>query len=91
MLLEKLERIPWEEYFDLEMIKTDLLFRESKQQQEHLEEELKAAKQEWREAKQYFNLVSDPDLVEHAIYVLEAAEKKYNYLLKQKKKERKSS
>ena len=91
MLLEKLERVPWEEYFDLDMIKSNLLCRESESQQRYLEEELEAAKKEWQEARQYFNLVSDPDLVEHAIYLLEAAEKKYNYLLKQKKKKRESS
>lgn len=40
------------------------------------------ARQEWLAAKSYFNAVSDPDLVDYAIHLVEAAEKKYMYLLK---------
>lgn len=40
------------------------------------------ARREWATAVQYFESVSDPDLVDHAIYVMEAARKKYVYLLK---------
>lgn len=40
------------------------------------------AKQEWQDAKKRFNEVSDPDLVDYAIYALEAAERRYIYLLK---------
>lgn len=40
------------------------------------------ARREWVSSKQYFESVSDPDLVDHAIYVMEAAQKKYVYLLK---------
>lgn len=40
------------------------------------------AKQEWQDAKRRFNEVSDPDLVDYAIYALEAAERRYVYLLK---------
>jgi hypothetical protein len=35
----------------------------------------------------YLDSVTDPDLVDHAIYSMEAAEKKYIYLLKQAKKD----
>lgn len=45
------------------------------------------AHQEWEEAKALFNEVRDPDLVDHAIYAMEAAERKYVYLLRQAKKE----
>lgn len=45
------------------------------------------AREEWLAAKNYFEVVSDPDLVDHAIYVLEAAERKYMYLLKRAKTE----
>ncbi|WP_078811038.1 DUF2508 family protein [Selenihalanaerobacter shriftii] len=41
------------------------------------------ARQEWLEARQYFERVNDPDLIDYAIYSLEAAESKYNYLLKE--------
>lgn len=45
------------------------------------------ARDEWMAAKNYFDAVSDPDLVDHAIYLLEAAERKYMYLLKRAKNE----
>ncbi|MGD9155754.1 MAG: YaaL family protein [Bacillota bacterium] len=45
-------------------------------------EELRLAQQEWGYANQYFNLVSDPDLVDLAIYYMGVTEKKYLYLLK---------
>jgi len=41
------------------------------------------ARTDWLTARAYFESVSDPDLVDHAIYLIEAAEKKYMYLLKQ--------
>jgi len=48
-----------------------------------LAEALADAHQEWQAAQNYFENVSDPELVDHAIYLLEAAEKKYTYLLRQ--------
>lgn len=45
------------------------------------------ARDEWLAAKNYFEMVSDPDLVDHAIYLLGAAERKYMYLLKRAKNE----
>lgn len=41
------------------------------------------AHQEWVAARQYFDYVSEPDLIDHAVYVSQAAEKRYMYLLKQ--------
>ena len=41
------------------------------------------ARREWLASKNYFDNVLDPDLVDHAVYVSQAAEKKYMYLLKQ--------
>ena len=41
------------------------------------------AKKEWEDAKNIFENVSQPDLVDYAIYKVEAAEQKYIYLLKQ--------
>jgi len=38
---------------------------------------------EWVNAQNYFNSVSEPELVDYAIYNLEAARKKYMYMLKQ--------
>ncbi len=36
----------------------------------------------WHSAQEYFQNVSDPDLIEYAIYDLEAAKRRYMYLLK---------
>jgi hypothetical protein len=49
---------------------------------EPLLDELWDAQKEWGYANQYFNLVSDPDLVDLAIYNMGVTEKKYLYLLK---------
>ena len=43
---------------------------------------VEAARQEWLGARAYFETVSEPELVDHAIFLVEAAEKKYMYLLK---------
>ena len=45
-----------------------------------------SAKQEWLDAQSYFNQAVEPDLVDHAIVSLQAAERKYMYWLKQMKK-----
>ncbi len=55
------------------------------QPQPNLLELVDMAREEWLAAKTYFENVSDPELVDHAIYAVEAAEKKYMYLLKQAK------
>jgi hypothetical protein len=46
---------------------------------------LAKARREWRAAEKYFDNVSDSDLVDYAIYSIEAEKKKYIYLLKQAK------
>ncbi|MDI6601855.1 MAG: YaaL family protein [Thermoanaerobacteraceae bacterium] len=48
---------------------------------------IERAKEEMQYAENYFESVSDPDLIDHAIYYREAARKKYAYLLKLAKKE----
>lgn len=45
-------------------------------------EELEQAWREWRHARLYFNNVTDPDLIDFAIFNMGATEKKYIYLLK---------
>lgn len=44
---------------------------------------LENARKEWEDAKNIFENVSEPDLVDYAIYNVKAAEKKYVYLLRQ--------
>lgn len=46
---------------------------------------VKKARAEWESAERTFHNVSDPDLVDYAIYNVEAAKAKYIYLLKQAK------
>jgi len=41
------------------------------------------ARREWLNAQYYYNTVSDQDLVDHAVYLMQATERKYMYLLKQ--------
>ena len=48
---------------------------------------MEEARQEWQSAKERFDQISDPDLIDHAIYDLEAAERRYVYLLKKAKEE----
>ncbi|HWQ61116.1 MAG TPA: YaaL family protein [Negativicutes bacterium] len=45
------------------------------------------ARREWLSAQNYYNSVSDTDLVDHAVYLMQAAEKKYIYLLKRARQE----
>jgi hypothetical protein len=44
---------------------------------------LHSAQQEMYDAENFFDNVVDPELVDHAIYKMEAAKTKYVYLLKQ--------
>lgn len=46
------------------------------------------ARKEWEEAQALFNEVKEPDLIDHAIFAMEATERKYMFLLSEAKKER---
>ena len=52
---------------------------------EELNTIVNSAKQEWLDAQSYFNQATEPDLVDHAIVSLQAAERKYMYWLKKMK------
>ncbi|WP_246637567.1 YaaL family protein [Crassaminicella profunda] len=43
---------------------------------------IKSAHEEWRNAEKYFQDATDPDLIDYAIYRVEAAKTRYTYLLK---------
>ena len=45
------------------------------------------AHREWEAAKTFFDTVTDPDLVDYAIYRIAAAQRRYAYLLRQAKQE----
>ncbi len=49
---------------------------------EKLINSIKAAHSDWQRAEAMFHEVTDPDLVDHAIYDVMAAKTKYIYLLK---------
>lgn len=46
---------------------------------------VKQARTEWENAEKTFHNVSEPDLIDYAIYNVEATKAKYMYLLKQAK------
>lgn len=49
---------------------------------EALIKSVRQAMREWSTAQQFFESVSEPELVDYAVYSLEASRKKYMYLLK---------
>lgn len=54
-------------------------------ERKELEGVVESAKQEWLAAQSYFDYAIDPELVDHAILSVQAAERKYMYWLKQAK------
>ncbi len=50
-------------------------------EEDYTEEALRAL-EEWKAAECYFNSIQDQDLVEYALYELEAARRKYEYLMR---------
>ncbi len=56
-----------------------------KEHEPDMKEYLGKARLEWQEAQSYFNNVSEPELVDHAAFLLRAAESKYMYLLRKYK------
>ena len=58
-----------------------MLENKTARQDGRLKEEAKRALAAWKAAEEFLNHASDPALVDFAIYDLEAAKKKYLYLL----------
>ena len=58
----------------------------AKEELAELAVELEEARREWLAARAYFESVSDPELVDHAIHLVLAREKRYTYLLKEAKR-----
>ena len=50
-----------------------------------LDHEIKEAHRQWIEAQNYFENVSEPELIDHASYKIQAARTKYMYLLNKAK------
>ncbi len=51
-------------------------------------EEIQQARERWTVANEQLNYVMEQDQIDYAIYALEAAEKKYDMLLRQAKKQK---
>jgi len=64
------------------------LIKKSKytEEQKQLLSSVDKAREDLNVARQYFNTVNDPRLVDYAIYMEEAAKAKYMYLLNEAKK-----
>ncbi|NLG83769.1 MAG: YaaL family protein [Firmicutes bacterium] len=76
-----MEKNAWHER--LQLLRGWLLGREkNKSQLPDLATAIAAAREEWLTAQRFFECVSEPDLVDQAIYSIEAAERKYMYLLR---------
>ena len=54
-------------------------------------ESIQRAREEWMDKENFFNFATDPDLIDFAIYDIEASRRKYAYLLKQAREENKKS
>jgi hypothetical protein len=57
--------------------------RRMQEEERALRRQMEAAKREMEAAEAYFQNVTDPELVDHAIYTMEAAKRKYLYLYRQ--------
>ncbi|MFS8542028.1 MAG: YaaL family protein [Tissierellales bacterium] len=60
-------------------------FKSQKTEQQHILDGLKNAYREWRMNEEYFEWVTDPDLIDYAIYEIKASKIKYSYFLKKAK------
>jgi hypothetical protein len=58
----------------------------SNKQDNDLVKMLKEAHDEWKNSENFFEYVTEPDLIDYAIFKMEAARIKYIYLLKQVRK-----
>lgn len=68
----------------LKRLENSFKFSEENDEKE-LIESIYRAQNDWMKSEKYFQCVSDPDLVDHAIYTMEATKIKYMYLVKKAK------
>ncbi len=78
----------WQEILKNISRKTAEELEKERIQEEHKEfvQLVNQAKEDWKNAQSYFEEVTDPDLIELAIYKMEAAKVLYMYLLKEAKR-----
>ncbi|WP_432662206.1 DUF2508 family protein [Wukongibacter baidiensis] len=58
------------------------MYGQVKSEGEQILENIRIAHEDWKNAEKYFQNVTDPDLIDHAIFRIEAARTRYTYLLK---------
>lgn len=73
----------------INIIKERINYKKTKQKNEQMLESIHKAQKEWLDKENYFNFATDPDLVDFAIYEIEASKRKYAYLLKLAKEKNK--
>ena len=61
--------------------------KENESESDRFLEAISEAYREWKNAESFFDNVSDPLLIDHAIYRIEAAKARYVYLLKEAKEQ----
>ncbi len=66
-------------------VKLKGIINKEKDENEELLENLKQAKEDWEKKERYFNIVTEPDLIDYAIHDMEASKIKYIYFLKKAK------
>ena len=68
-----------------------MAYKFNTKEREEIIKNLKIAHGEWMERERYFQEVVNPDLIDFAIYEMEASRLKYIYLLKLLRKEKETS
>lgn len=56
--------------------------RQEPERQDEIVEGVQAALAAWKDAQNFFENVSDPDLIDYAIFDMETARRRYMYMLK---------
>lgn len=69
--------------FYLKNIANSIKVQETEDSMDSIYNSIKNAKKNWEDAKNVFENVTNPDLIDYAIYNVDATEKRYTYLLKQ--------
>ncbi|NLY45693.1 MAG: DUF2508 family protein [Tissierella sp.] len=73
----------------INIIKERIYHKKQSQKNDEMLESIYKAQKEWLDKENYFNFATDPDLVDFAIYEIEASKRKYAYLLKLAKEKNK--
>ncbi len=69
--------------FYFKNIANSIKTQETEDSVEDIYSSIENARKEWEDAKNIFENVTNPDLIDYAIHKVDATEKRYTYLLKQ--------